>query len=334
VTENLKFAYDGWQCIAELNATNNALVRSYVWGTDLSGSTTGAGGVGGLLMLRSEANGMHFYAYDGNGNVAGLVKATDGTMSANYEYGPFGEVIRATGSSANENRFQFSTKRCDATTDFLLYEYRLLRTDIGKWLSRDPIGERGELNLYVFVGNNAAAKYDKLGLCGCGPDVTDALVRTMLSVQRQWELASEEDRKITCEKIDTRNGWDATIASSKTLPSACGVSANCAMTVTVNGVCYYGPEVNYVLYGKISALCGVSQPVMSSIISGWKLVLKPGPYDGQLRGALAWANAGHVGWPHSKPPYSDRQNCKPCTTVHPALFFNWHAGKLTGKSDR
>ena len=163
VTEDLKFLNDGWRCLAELNATNNALVRAYVWGLDLSGTLGGAGGVGGLLMLSSAANGTHFYAYDGYGNVAALVKAADGTVSANYEYEPFGKVLRATGLMAKENRFQFSTKRCDPTTDFLLYEYRILRTDIAKWLSRDPIGELGELNLYAAFRNNALTYVDRDG---------------------------------------------------------------------------------------------------------------------------------------------------------------------------
>ena len=38
VTEELKFVYDGWRCIAELRASENALVRSYAWGLDLRGS--------------------------------------------------------------------------------------------------------------------------------------------------------------------------------------------------------------------------------------------------------------------------------------------------------
>jgi len=45
---DLKFVY-GWQCIAEMNATNNTVLRFYVWGTDLSGTQTGAGGVDGLV---------------------------------------------------------------------------------------------------------------------------------------------------------------------------------------------------------------------------------------------------------------------------------------------
>jgi RHS repeat-associated protein len=164
VTEDLKFIADGWRHIAELNATNNALVRSYVWGLDLGGSLDAAGGVGGLLMLNSVANGTHFYAYDGNGNVAVLMKGSDGTASANYEYEPFGSVVRATGTMANENRFQFSTKRNERTTDYVLYEHRAYGPTIGRWPSRDPIEEDGGKNLYAFVYNNPIDRWDYLGL--------------------------------------------------------------------------------------------------------------------------------------------------------------------------
>jgi YD repeat-containing protein len=42
-----KFVYDGWNLVAELNGTNG-LVRSYLWGTDLSGSPLLGGAGGGL----------------------------------------------------------------------------------------------------------------------------------------------------------------------------------------------------------------------------------------------------------------------------------------------
>src|SRR5207244_5342445 len=90
VTEDFKFVNDGWRCIAELNATNNALVRSYVWGFDLSGTMDGAGGIGGLLAVTDPAQGTHFVACDGNGNVAALVSASSGAASAVYECEPFG----------------------------------------------------------------------------------------------------------------------------------------------------------------------------------------------------------------------------------------------------
>lgn len=35
------------------------------------------------------------------------------------------------------------------------------------WLNRDPIGERGGLNLYAFVGNSTVSQVDVLGLATC-----------------------------------------------------------------------------------------------------------------------------------------------------------------------
>jgi hypothetical protein len=85
---------------------------SYTWGTDLSGSLQGAGGVGGLLTMSyyGTATTNCFVAFDGNGNVAALLNAADSSTTAQYEYGPFGEVIRATGPMARVNPFRFSTK--------------------------------------------------------------------------------------------------------------------------------------------------------------------------------------------------------------------------------
>jgi RHS repeat-associated protein len=148
-----------------LNATNNALVRSYLWGVDLSGTTAGVGGVGGLVLMNSAANGVHFAMYDGNGNVAGLTKATDGTVSANYEYGPFGETLRATGAEAREMPFRFSTKRTDNSTDLVLYEYRIYGASAGRWLSRDPVSEMGGLNVYACLANDPVDRSDGFGLC-------------------------------------------------------------------------------------------------------------------------------------------------------------------------
>jgi len=104
-----QFLYDSWNLIAELNGTNG-LIRSYIWGVDLSASIQGAGSVGGLLAIKPASGKPSFVAYDGNGNVTGLVDATAGTTSGQYEYGPFGETIRLTPNSNNQSPFRFSTK--------------------------------------------------------------------------------------------------------------------------------------------------------------------------------------------------------------------------------
>ncbi|GIX50444.1 MAG: hypothetical protein KatS3mg132_638 [Limisphaera sp.] len=186
--------------VAELNGTNKALVRPYVWGLDLSETLDGAGGVGGLLWVRMNtgpASGAHFVCYDGNGNVWNLVSATSGTESARYEYGPFGEPLRLSGPAALSNPFRFSTKRSEDLSGLVLYEYRAYSPSLGRWLSRDPIDERtlglmepmwprdatggsvsgagctemgcllDELTVYTFVRNRTRQMVDQLGLRDC-----------------------------------------------------------------------------------------------------------------------------------------------------------------------
>jgi len=154
--------YEGWNVVAELNATNNTLIRSYTWGTDLSGSVQSAGGVGGLLHVGYHVGTVTnaFVAYDGNGNVAGLVRASDGTTVARYDYGPFAEPLRATGPMAAANPMRFSTKYHDGESGFLYYGYRYYDPSTGRWISRDPIGEEGGRNLFFLAFNNLLDKFD------------------------------------------------------------------------------------------------------------------------------------------------------------------------------
>ena len=165
LSTNLLFAYDGWNLVAVLTSDLSPLT-SFTWGTDLSGTPQGAGGVGGLLWLTDHAfpTTRYFACYDGNGNVKALVNANDGSVSANYDYGPFGELLRSTGPKAKANPFRFSTKYQDNESDLVYYGYRSYNPSAGRWLSRDPIGERGGVNPYAFVGNRPASRWDRLGL--------------------------------------------------------------------------------------------------------------------------------------------------------------------------
>src|SRR5574344_1919734 len=173
-----------YQVTAQATSTSvaNALVRSYTWGLDASGSMQGAGGVGGLLMVNAGSGGFHFPAYDLNGNVMGLVNAANGNISAKYEYGPFGEVFCSVGDMAGVNPFQFSTKYTDNETDLVYYGYRYYSPALGRWLSRDPIEEQGGLNLYGFVNNDPVNSHDMLGLWShshdCAEDQLELLRNT------------------------------------------------------------------------------------------------------------------------------------------------------------
>ena len=172
VTEDLKFVSDPLlfgRHVVDLNTSNNVPLRTYVWGLDLSESMDRPGGVGGLLWMTLHGGsgagvGTHFCAYDGNGNVVALASASDGSPTARYEYGPFGEPIRLSGPAAALNPFRFSTKRADPTSDLVLYEYRVYQSSTGRWPNRDPIEERGAVNLHSSVANNPVNLVDFLGL--------------------------------------------------------------------------------------------------------------------------------------------------------------------------
>lgn len=84
------FLYDGWNLVATLNPQSTVLA-SFVWGSDLRGSLQGFGGVGGLLEVSDHGSLTTncFPVFDGNGNVMALVNAADGTLAAEYDYGPF-----------------------------------------------------------------------------------------------------------------------------------------------------------------------------------------------------------------------------------------------------
>ena len=106
----------------------------------------------------------YLYVFDGSGNVAGLVNSNDGSIAAEYDYGPFGEKIRSTGSIAMVNPFRFSTKYEDIETEFYNYGYRYYSPSTGRWLNRDSCDRNNEPNIYAFVNNDPHNHIDPFGL--------------------------------------------------------------------------------------------------------------------------------------------------------------------------
>ena len=157
-----RFVYDGWNLMAEIDETG-APVRSYVWGQDLSGSLEGAGGTGGLLLVR-QGSDTYQVGYDASGNATTLVNAASGKAAASYDYDPFGNTLKAVGEFASSNPFRFSTKYADAETGLVYYGERYYQPQTGRWLGRDPLGEAGGPNLYAFVGNSPVGHIDPTGL--------------------------------------------------------------------------------------------------------------------------------------------------------------------------
>ena len=166
-----QYYYDGWNVIAEATmdpaTAQPVFQRTYTWGLDVAGSLTASGGVGALLQIADHADGQRYFpAYDGNGNVSALLNATNGAVAASYEYSPYGESLRGAGGIAAANPFRFSTKFTDNETGLVYYGMRYYDPEKGRFVNRDPIEERGGLNLYGFCGNDGVNRYDVLGMFG------------------------------------------------------------------------------------------------------------------------------------------------------------------------
>jgi len=92
-----------------------------------------------------------------------------GVVTERYRYDAFGPAAvlapdfgaRATSECAWN--FLYHAESQDAETGLYNYGYRYYHPSLGRWISRDPIGEDGGLNLFGFVGNDAKNIIDLVG---------------------------------------------------------------------------------------------------------------------------------------------------------------------------
>jgi RHS repeat-associated protein len=217
MVREVRYLYNGWDLLAEVSMGSLSLERAFVWGLDIAGSRTATGGVGGLLAVHNTEGPLYPY-YDANGNVMGLLDTT-GTLAAEYEYSPFGQVIRTTGPAANAQPYRFSTKYQDTWTGLLYYGFRYYDPETGRWLNRDPIEEEGGLNLYGFVGNDPVNEVDLLGL---------AII---------WGERDVSDESASC-CLESKPYWAAL-----GYPSPADCVAQCSATYWAGGVRAYGTGV-------------------------------------------------------------------------------------------
>ena len=226
-TNTRLYLYDGWNVIAEYSRSvgvSPTLQKTYLWGTDLSGSMQGAGGVGGLLLItdHSALITSHYPTYDGNGNISEYLTPT-GTIAAHFEYDAFGNTTVNT-DTGNQFTYKFSTKPQDIETGLYYYGYRYYDSVAGRWINRDPIEDNGGLNLYTMVWGDPVNSFDYLGLVQIegwtiiGTDVNGKDVYENNITRRRFQVDFEKvwndsggytiERKVREVKPDG-TGWDA-----------------------------------------------------------------------------------------------------------------------------
>ena len=145
---------DNWQVIADLNSNGNVL-RSYVWGE----------GIDRLLAVKVGAKS-YAALTDVQGTVWGYADES-GNVVARWTYDAWGNVLtEEIADSAVELRavrYRFQGREWSAATGLTNFRMRWYDPVTGRWLSKDPIGLSGGLNLYAFCGGDGLNKADLIG---------------------------------------------------------------------------------------------------------------------------------------------------------------------------
>ncbi len=102
----------------------------------------------------------YFYTRDHLGSVREVVGSNGTTIGARLTFDPWGKV---TESGTVLSDFGYTGHYFDRPTGLSLTWWRGYDTGLGRWLSKDPLGLRGGLNLYGYANDDPANMVDPTG---------------------------------------------------------------------------------------------------------------------------------------------------------------------------
>ncbi len=140
------FLYDGMNIVQEVSGGTAANLLTGV-GLD-------------EVFSRADAAGTRYFMTDALGSTLALADA-DGNILTQYTYEPFGNTIAS--GQANANPYHYTSRENDGTG---LYSYRAryYSPTVQRFISEDPIGFSGGVNLYAYALNDPLQFLDPLGL--------------------------------------------------------------------------------------------------------------------------------------------------------------------------
>ena len=124
-------------------------------------------GASGLVSERLlSANRSLWYAYGPQGETRQLTNSA-GAVVDTYAYSPYGVLLASTGTDTNPFRYGGQAgyyTDSNNPTGTILCGLRWYNPALGRWLSRDPIGCAGGVNLYEYCASNPIMGIDPMGL--------------------------------------------------------------------------------------------------------------------------------------------------------------------------
>ena len=288
--------YDGGRCAADTDASGNPL-RVYTWGP----------GIDDLLAVTaiSGASTSTCYAVkDHLGSVCALVTAA-GAVVASYTYDAWGNVSATINYSllpVNFScRFLFHGGWHSEATDLCQFRARWYSPDLGRWLSPDPIGLEGGLNLYEFCGNDPVnvrdpsgqiTLYDVIPGSGWMRNQRDSYLRATGRMPEMIGTGSrslsesqlEREAQILFQRLNTPGVEDEFHFDSWKFWD--GFEQE--MLWCYEGKKYRGNDVNYIGIGMYEAFSGRSDPTLP--VQVWK---RYHYFESPSDDSLYWARKGY-----------------------------------------
>ena len=161
---------------ADIDGGGN-VIRSYEWGE----------GIDQLLAVRIGSR-TYTALTDIQGTIWGCADES-GAVVARWTYDAWGNVLaEEIAPSAGELRtvrYRFHGRERSAATGLVNFRMRWYDPVTGRWLSKDPIGLGGGLNLYAFCDGNPINNIDRIGLCN--KDVGGLWPKIKNAMKTAWE---------------------------------------------------------------------------------------------------------------------------------------------------
>jgi RHS repeat-associated protein len=142
-----RFVYDGADVLRDLDSSGSA-VADYL----------NALGIDNKLR-QTVSNTTSYFLTDHLGTTRSLADST-GNISSVLAYDSFGNAI----SGSPVTRYTYTGREIDSDSSLMYYRARWYDAETGRFISEDPIGFLGGINLYGYVGNNPISYSDPFGL--------------------------------------------------------------------------------------------------------------------------------------------------------------------------